>query len=120
MLLDSNLIIYASLPAYAQLRKFIAAHTPAVSVVSVIEVLGYHRLTPLEAMLFQQFFAATQQLPIDDRVVSQAIALRQARRLSLGDSLIAATALIHGRTLLTHDVKDFAGIDGLTVLDPLA
>jgi predicted nucleic acid-binding protein len=119
MLLDSNLIIYASLPAYAQLREFIAANAPAVSVVSVIEVLGYHRLTPLEGMLFREFFATTLQLPVDDRVVDRAIALRQLRRLSLGDSLIAATALIHGRTLLTHNAQDFASIDGLTVIDPL-
>lgn len=120
MLLDSNLIIYASLPAHAQLREFIAVHTPAVSVVSVIEVLGYHRLTSLEATLFRQFFDATQQLPIDDRVVSRAVALRQSRRLRLGDALIAATALIYEHTLLTHDAHDFANIDGLTVLDPLA
>jgi predicted nucleic acid-binding protein len=38
----------------------------------------------------------------------------------VGDALIAATALVNDRTLLTHNVDDFAGIAGLIVIDPLA
>ena len=45
MLLDSNIIIYAAQPKYSELRRFIAEHTPAVSAVSYVEVLGYHHLT---------------------------------------------------------------------------
>jgi toxin FitB len=45
MLLDSNIVIYAALPEYGALRDFIAKHAPAVSVISRVEVLGYHRLT---------------------------------------------------------------------------
>ena len=45
MLLDSNIIIYAAQPEHAALRQFIETHTPAVSVISYIEVLGYHKLT---------------------------------------------------------------------------
>ena len=45
MLLDSNVIIYAARPEYAALREFIEAEAPAVSVISRIEVLGYHKLT---------------------------------------------------------------------------
>ena len=37
--------------------------------------------------------------------------------LNIADSLIAATALEHGLTLVTRNVKDFAGL-GLTILDP--
>jgi len=42
MLLDSNIIIYAAQAGHATLRQFIAEHTPAVSVISYIEALGYH------------------------------------------------------------------------------
>ncbi|MCK5720220.1 MAG: hypothetical protein KAH84_09775 [Thiomargarita sp.] len=45
MLLDSNAIIYAIKPEFVELRKLIAEHNPAVSAVSYVEVLGYHRLT---------------------------------------------------------------------------
>ena len=34
MLLDSNIIIYASLPEYPELRQFIAQNSPKVSVIS--------------------------------------------------------------------------------------
>ncbi len=48
MLIDSNIIIYAAKAEHADLRAFIAEHTPAVSAISYVEVLGYHRLTEEE------------------------------------------------------------------------
>ncbi len=36
------------------------------------------------------------------------------------DLLISATALVRGLTLVTHNVRDFANVPGLTVLDWLA
>jgi tRNA(fMet)-specific endonuclease VapC len=33
------------------------------------------------------------------------------------DLLIAATALVHNLTLVTHNVRDFANVPGLTVQD---
>ncbi|MCK5521691.1 MAG: hypothetical protein KAI83_01030 [Thiomargarita sp.] len=46
MLLDSNTVIYAAIPEYSQLRKFLAQYSLSVSTISLIEVLGYHKLTP--------------------------------------------------------------------------
>lgn len=43
MLLDSNIIIYATQPEYVWLREFIAEHEPVVSALSYVETLGYHR-----------------------------------------------------------------------------
>jgi len=40
--------------------------------------------------------------------------------MSLGDALIAGTALVHGRRLVTRNTTDFDRIAGLIVLDPLA
>jgi predicted nucleic acid-binding protein len=72
------------------------------------------------ADIFEAFFAAAKVLPISDEVVARAVSLRQARKLSLGDSFIAATALVFGEELLTRNIKDFVGIPGLVVTDPLA
>jgi predicted nucleic acid-binding protein len=119
MLIDSNIIIYASQPEHARLRELIAAQAPAVSAVSYVEVLGYHALTAAEESLLRQFFAVATMLPIDRDVLDQAVSLRQQRRLSLGDALVAATALVHHLPLATHNVDDFAWIDGLIVVDPL-
>lgn len=56
MLLDSNIIIYAIQPENAQLRQFIADHAPAVSALSYVEVLGYHRLTEADRIAWNCFF----------------------------------------------------------------
>jgi len=45
---------------------------------------------------------------------------KQARKIKLGDSLVAGTALLHDLTLVTRNVDDFTGIDGLKVLNPFA
>ena len=119
MLIDSNIIIYASLPEFAGLREFIAAQAPAVSAVSYVEVLGYHGLTATEESLFRDFFAVSTVLPIDQDVLDQAVRLRQQHRMSLGDALVAATALVHHLPLVTHNVSGFDWIEDLTLLDPL-
>lgn len=119
MLLDSNIVIYSVQPAYPSLRQFIATHAPAVSAVTYVEVLGYHGLSAADRVSLELFFRTSQILPIDQPVLDRAIDLRQQRRMSLGDSLIAATALVHSRTLVTRNTSDYAWISGLTLLDPL-
>ena len=120
MLLDSNIIIYAAQPEHADLRVFTAEHIPAVSIVSLIEVLGFQRLQPSDRVLFEGFFSAAEILPLSDAVVHEAIRLRQQRKMSLGDSIIAATALHHRRTLVTRNTDDFRWIPHLVLLDPFA
>jgi predicted nucleic acid-binding protein len=100
--------------------SLIANVSPVVSVISVVEVLGYHKLSDDDRLHFEKFFAAAQLLPVSDPVVARAVTIRQARKVSLGDSLIAATALVFGHELHTHNVKDYVGIPGLAVTDPIA
>jgi hypothetical protein len=119
MLLDSNIIIYAAQAEHAALRKFVAEHTPAVSVISYIEALGYHRLSEEERQFLERFFQATDVLPVSDGVVQWAIRLRQRRRMTLGDAIVAGTAVEHGRVLVTHNTEDFRWIDEIKLLDPL-
>ena len=118
MILDSNIIIYATRPEHAFLRDFIAQHNPVVSATSYVEVLGYHRLTESERQQFEQFFAVATILPLSTAVLEQAVKLRQLRKMTLGDALIAGTALTHNLQLITRNDKDFNWIAGLSVLNP--
>jgi len=118
MLLDSNIIIYATQPQYPWLREFIAAHEPTISAISYLETLGYHRLTDLERQLLEEFFEVSFILPISQPVVGQAVTLRQVQRMTLGDAIIAGTALVHGLVLVTRNVNDFRWIEGLQLLNP--
>jgi toxin FitB len=56
-------------------------------------------------------------LPIDQTVVHRCAALHVPDPKSFRDSLIAATALVHGMTVVTRNVDDFAATD-VPLLDP--
>lgn len=120
MLLDSNIIIYAAQPEHAALRQFIETQTPAVSVISQIEVLGYHKLTEDDRQFLEQFFRTAERLPLSETVVLWAIKLRQRQKMSLGDSIVAGTAIAYERTLVTRNTDDFRWIEELKLLNPLA
>lgn len=120
MLLDSNLIIYAARPKHEGLRRFIAREAPYVSVISKVETLGYHELGENERQFLEEFFDASEVLSVTQSTVAVAIRLRQKRRMSLGDALIAGTALSYGLSLATHNAEDFAWIEELDVVDPLS
>src|SRR5712692_5208237 len=118
MLLDSNVIIYAAKLEHDEIRRFITGQPLFVSAISIVEVLGYHRLNSQERIYLERFFDAANVLTLSNSVIAQAVVLRQARRMTLGDALVGATALTHHEPLITRNVKDFDWIDGLKVVNP--
>ncbi|HZP74852.1 MAG TPA: type II toxin-antitoxin system VapC family toxin [Pseudolabrys sp.] len=56
-------------------------------------------------------------LPVDSVVALRCARLRIPDPVSEGDALIAATALVHGMTVVTRNVRDFAKT-GAEVFDP--
>ncbi|NEP47227.1 MAG: type II toxin-antitoxin system VapC family toxin, partial [Okeania sp. SIO2H7] len=115
MLLDSNIIIYSVQPENARLRQFIAEQEPAVSALSYLEVLGYHQLTADDRLYFNEFFEAARIIPISQAVIEQAVILRQQRRISIGDAIIAGTAIQYNMTLVTRNTEDFQWITELAL-----
>jgi predicted nucleic acid-binding protein len=118
MLLDSNIIIYAAQAENEFLREFIAINSPYVSALSYLEVLGYHQLTDTDKNYFEDFFKASQILSISEAVISQAVQLKQRKKMSLGDAIIAGTAKIYDLTIVTRNVDDFNWITELKLLNP--
>jgi len=99
---------------------WISEQLPSISVVSKIETLGYHRLTAEHKTgLLRLFSYLTIRYP-SINTYEIAINLRQRRKMSLGDSLIAATAIEHGVVLATRNTSDFEWIENLTLIDPLS
>ncbi len=119
MLLDSNAIIYSVKPESDPLRQLIAEHNPSVSAISYVEVLGYHQLTASDKEDFIDFFKTAKIISVSQPVLEKAVALRQQRRMSLGDSIIAATALLNDFTLVTANIADFRWIDNIKLKNPL-
>ena len=118
-LFDSNLIIYSVSDQYKELRPLIAASDAHVSAITKVEALGYHKLPAEDKDYFETLFFAINVLPVNTAIIDLATELRQQRKMSLGDCLIAATALLNGYELYTRNTADFAHIVGLTVVNPL-
>jgi predicted nucleic acid-binding protein len=84
-----------------------------------LEVLGYHKLVQVDKIYFQSVFAVLELKDITPIILKDAILLRQSRKISPGDAIIAATALHFRLELYTHNVADFNWIGGLKVVDPV-
>ena len=121
MILDSNITVYSIKSEYELLANHLRTNPGIlrVSAISMVEVLGFRRLNHQEKQDFEIFFRAVTVLDMGAEIILEAIRLRQQRKRSLGNSIIAATALLHNLPLLTNNTADFADIPGLTVI-PLA
>ncbi|MBF0283868.1 MAG: type II toxin-antitoxin system VapC family toxin [Magnetococcales bacterium] len=72
--------------------------------------------------LLMEFFAPLPSLPFDDhaaKIYGQLRADLAIRGFPIGpnDMLIAAVALAHGVTLVTHNVREFSRVSGLRIED---
>jgi len=117
MIIDSNIIIYASKQTYPSLISYLKKNESSLmtSAVCKIEVLGYHQLKKIEKQYFENFFNAIRVIPIDADVVSKAIELKQKRNIATPDAIVAATALVYDLPILTQNKKDFARIESLEI-----
>lgn len=120
MLIDSNLIIYATQPQHHRLRGWLAEHASHYSAISRLETLGYQHLRDAEKQAISRLLDALKLLMISTVTLELAIALRQQRKMSLGDALIAAACLEHQLPLATANEKDFDWVEGLEMVNPLA
>ena len=118
-LLDSNILIYSAQEEFANLRMLFREETIRVSAISKVEVLGFRGLTAIDKLYFEALFRQLTAFPIDNAILDKATELRQQHRLSLGDAIIAATALLYNCTLYTRNIGDFSKIKGLLVVNPM-
>ena len=118
MLFDSNILIYSIQPEHQNLRNWVINSDISISEITLLEILGYPRLTSEDREDFNQLFKLTETYSISLRVINQAISLRQLKKMTLGDAIIAATALVHSQPLVTRNTKDFEWIEELNLINP--
>jgi len=118
--MDTNVIIGffgTTLPLAG--KRFVAGLVPAISVITQIELFASPKSSADELLRLNEFVkTAFIYHVLDEAVVRQIIAFRRQRKMEVPDAIIAATALVHGLTLLTRNTKDFARLTGLAVLNP--
>jgi len=118
-------------PVAPQVERWFADHQGDPMVISVIGVgeiaHGIERCAPgkkrdalsrwFETEVLGWF--AGRVLDIDTETMRRWAALRAtSRTLPILDSLVAASALVAGAVVVTRNTADFAGIDGLSVVNP--
>ncbi len=116
-LLDSNILIYYADKQYDCLNTIFQEESLYVSEITRLEVLGYYRIGNLKS-LFEQLFEEFNVIPISRIIIDTAILVRQQKSMSLGDAIIAATALENDLTIVTRNNKDFNWIKSLKVYNP--
>ena len=114
---DTNIFIYAGVGKLS-LSKLDGVEACYASI-TVIETLGFHEITSVEQRKLTQILEAYQMIDLSESIIQRAVTLRQDRKMSLGDSVIAATALEHHLTLWTANTKDFEHVDGLDTFNPI-
>jgi predicted nucleic acid-binding protein len=119
ILLDTNVVIYSYQAEFSHLLDYIENNESVVSRITYIEALGYHKLSENELFYLEKFFDEIEILPITDEISIKAMQLRQLHKMSLGDAIIAATALIYRLTLATRNTDDFDWIDSLELVNPV-
>ncbi|MEZ5478032.1 MAG: hypothetical protein R3E95_11290 [Thiolinea sp.] len=90
MILDSNILIYSVTPDYKTLLSpYVNDPENSVSLVSKLEVLGFHRLTEEDEQRFEKYFPRLTTFPIHTDLVDTAIRLRQQKiyQLAMQSSL---------------------------------
>ena len=118
--LDTNTIIYYldEEPTVVPLLEPILGQDMAifVSVVTELELLSHPGLTEEDMTVIQQLLTSVVIFPLESRLAQLAGALRRQYHLKTPDSVVAATALLTHTTLVTRNLRDFQGIDGLSLL----
>ena len=117
-ILDSNIIIYASQTAYSYLLPLLHDSDSFVSEISKLEVLGYHKFDPIAKKTLTDLSDTIQIIPIDSNIINKAVQVRQNQKMSLGDSIIAATAVLNKLEVTTRNVNDFKALN-LIVVNPI-
>jgi toxin FitB len=118
-LLDSNIIIYSYQPQFSYLKPLVLDAQNAVSAISQLEILGFHGISINEETYCGYVFKILQTFPIDNSVLTKAIELRKSYKMKLGDSIIAATALMTNSEIYTRNLDDFIKIPDLIVVNPI-
>lgn len=99
LLVDSNIIIYASKPQYKGLRLYLEKHKEqlAASAISMVETLNF-KLPKSQKKYLEQFFNDIRIIPVSDDIILKAKRLQEKKRLKCADAIIAVTSWRTGQS----------------------
>lgn len=119
-LIDTNVVIYYfNGLIHDDAFHDLLAGSFNVSIITKIEFLSWGRFSSDERLYgkAKAFVGNANVIGLSEPVAEKAIELRQQYKTKTPDAIIAATALVHGLSIVTNNVDDFKcfGIDISTV-----
>ena len=106
-LLDSNILIGFLNGSQKEIKWVMAEKQNGsflgYSVISKIETLSLYNLSEDKIQEIEKFFNIFNQAYLSDEIVSLSARLRRNLKLSIGDAIVAATAISKRATLVTND-----------------
>ena len=114
---DTSIIIYIG---NGTLNEEIIGSDPiCYASITFIEAIGYSEILSAEEQRITEFLATITEISLSETIIRTATRLRQLNKMTLGDSIIAATALENGKVLWTANIDDFKHIEGLELINPV-
>lgn len=118
--LDTNAILYylkGDPGTVSSLRKIFSQNVPLyVSAITELELFAFSDLSAAEEKLIEELLTTVAVISLDSHIARLAALIRRRYRLKVPDSVIAATAMFTGSTLLTRNTRDFRRIPNLCLL----
>lgn len=102
LFVDTNVLINLA-EGRSGVDQYLESNNLFVSVVSEIELLGWHKITTSQKNYFKSLLNDCSVVGITNPVKELSIQLKQKHKVKLPDAIIAASALHLGTPLLTFD-----------------
>jgi predicted nucleic acid-binding protein len=115
--IDTNILIYHANGDQKVNTFLVSAYekdSPLIlPTIAVVEFFSFPAITPEVKTIFEALLPHFRIADLDYRISLTAAELRRNYHLKLGDSVVAATAVVANATLVTRNVRDFKKITGL-------
>jgi len=89
-----------------------------ISFISEVELQVWNPADPDELEIYEQFVASSFVFGISNEIIRETVRIRKQYHIKLPDAFIAATAIVHGLTLIADNDKDFLKIPSLEYVNP--
>lgn len=120
---DTSIAVYYLqqhlLPYAAKVMDDIAGNSRiCFSAITEIELFSWKSAAQFDFDLVNMFVDMSLLFELKKDIRKKASELRRQYNLELSDAIVAATAIVHGLTLITDNTADFTGIAKLRLLNP--